>query len=168
MKIKKILQRSTATKDRIIEAMELSNKKQIDISRDTGIAKGTVSNYINGRYEPKPEAVAKLAKSLGVSEMWLMGYDVPMRKAKFDNAYEENPYLLDISDDMDTLEVDDQIYARNWMREFAKSPEKMKTSPAEPELSEGERMLLDLFRRVPEDQQELVLQMIRAALSTQK
>ena len=32
------------------------------------------------------------------------------------------------------------------------------------ELSEGERMLLELFNQVPEDQQELVLQMIRVAL----
>ena len=38
--------------------------------------------------------------------------------------------------------------------------------PEEPMLSEGEKMLLDLFRRVPEDQQQLVLQMIRAALNT--
>lgn len=32
------------------------------------------------------------------------------------------------------------------------------------QLTEGEQMLLDLFNRVPEDQQKLVLQMIRAAL----
>ena len=37
-------------------------------------------------------------------------------------------------------------------------------SPSEPQLTEGEKMLLDLFNRVPEDQQQLVLQMIRAAL----
>ena len=37
-------------------------------------------------------------------------------------------------------------------------------SPSQPELTEGEKMLLDLFNRVPEDQQQLVLQMIRAAL----
>jgi transcriptional regulator with XRE-family HTH domain len=41
-------------------------------------------------------------------------------------------------------------------------------SPSEPQLTEGEKMLLDLFNRVPEDQQQLVLQMIRAALSTQE
>ena len=41
-----------------------------------------------------------------------------------------------------------------------------KTSPVEPELSEGEKMLLDLFRQVPEGQQQLVLGMIRAALNT--
>lgn len=37
-------------------------------------------------------------------------------------------------------------------------------SPSEPQLTEGEKVLLDLFNRVPEDQQQLVLQMIRAAL----
>lgn len=31
-------------------------------------------------------------------------------------------------------------------------------------LTEGEKVLLDLFNRVPEDKQQLVLQMIRAAL----
>lgn len=41
-------------------------------------------------------------------------------------------------------------------------------SPAEPQLTEGEKVLLDLFNRVPKDQQQLVLQMIRAALGTQE
>ena len=41
-------------------------------------------------------------------------------------------------------------------------------SPSEPNLSEGEKMLLELFRRVPEEQQTLVLQMIRAALGNPK
>lgn len=41
-------------------------------------------------------------------------------------------------------------------------------SPSERQLTEGEQMLLDLFNRVPEDKQQLVLQMIRAALGTQE
>ena len=44
--------------------------------------------------------------------------------------------------------------------------EEQKNPPEEPKLSEGEKMLLELFRRVPDDQQKLVLQMIRAALNT--
>ena len=40
--------------------------------------------------------------------------------------------------------------------------------PEEPRLSEGEKILLDLFNRVPKDKQELVLHMIRAALDTPK
>ena len=41
-------------------------------------------------------------------------------------------------------------------------------SPSEPQLTEGEKMLLDLFNRVPKDKQQLVLQMIRAALGNQE
>ena len=47
-------------------------------------------------------------------------------------------------------------------------PAKNENSPTEPELNEGERVLLDLFRRVPEEQQQLVLDMIRAALGSPK
>lgn len=41
-------------------------------------------------------------------------------------------------------------------------------SPTIEELSEGEKAILELFNRVPEDQQKLVLQMIRAALGSQQ
>lgn len=41
-------------------------------------------------------------------------------------------------------------------------------SPSEPVLTEGEKVLLDLFRRVPNDKQQLVLQMIRVALGNQE
>lgn len=43
-----------------------------------------------------------------------------------------------------------------------------KNSPAKPELSEGEKLLLELFNRVPEERQEMVLQMIRVALGQQE
>lgn len=41
-------------------------------------------------------------------------------------------------------------------------------SPEEPKLTEGEKILIDLFRRVPEEQQELVLRMIQSALGNPK
>lgn len=45
------------------------------------------------------------------------------------------------------------------------SDNKKINSPEKNNLSEGEKMLLDLFRQVPEDQQQLVLGMIRVALN---
>lgn len=42
-----------------------------------------------------------------------------------------------------------------------------KVSPSEPILTEGEQVLLDLFRRVPEDKQRMLLDMIRVALGNQ-
>ena len=41
-----------------------------------------------------------------------------------------------------------------------------KKSSSDDELTEGEKMLLDLFRQVPVEQQQLVLQMISVALKT--
>ena len=46
--------------------------------------------------------------------------------------------------------------------------EEKESSPNELKLTEGEMAMVELFRLVPEDKQQLVLQMIRAALSTQK
>lgn len=45
---------------------------------------------------------------------------------------------------------------------------KQKNTPEEPKLTEGEKVLLDLFRQVPESQQKLVLQMISVALKTKE
>ncbi len=58
--------------------------------------------------------------------------------------------------------------AFNVSQEYLMGWEEKKDSPAEPQLNEGEKMLLDLFNRVPEDQQQLVLQMIRAALGSRE
>ena len=46
--------------------------------------------------------------------------------------------------------------------------DKKEDSPSELPLTEGEKILLDLFRKVPEDSQQMVLQMIRAALGNQE
>lgn len=50
-------------------------------------------------------------------------------------------------------------YLMGWKEESEKNLPQDKQ-----DLSEGEKALLELFNRVPEDQQKLVLQMIRAAL----
>lgn len=57
--------------------------------------------------------------------------------------------------------------AFNVSQEYLMGWDEKKDSPSELQLSEGEKVLLDLFNRVPEDQQQLVLQMIRAALGSQ-
>lgn len=42
------------------------------------MALSLISRYIKGDWEGKQSAVYELAKALGVTEAWLMGYDVPM------------------------------------------------------------------------------------------
>ena len=72
--------RVETTSNRIKEAMMLVCKTQADLVRETGLNKSTISRYVKGEIEPKQIAIAKLALSLNVSEMWLWGYDVPMVK----------------------------------------------------------------------------------------
>ena len=74
--------RISSSSDRIKEAMGIANKTQADLVKETGLNKSTISRYLSGVCEPKQKAVAKLALSLNVSEMWLWGYDVPMEKKK--------------------------------------------------------------------------------------
>jgi transcriptional regulator with XRE-family HTH domain len=70
-------ERKALTKDRLLEAMREIGKSQADLVRDTGLNRGTISRYLSGAVEPRHEATHKLAKALGVSEMWLFGYDAP-------------------------------------------------------------------------------------------
>lgn len=72
--------RITSTSARLKEAMYAANKTPADLARETGLNKSTLSRYLSGVIEPKQNAIAKLASSLMVSEMWLWGYDVPMVK----------------------------------------------------------------------------------------
>ena len=116
--------KTESTAERLLKILKRNNIKQADLSRATGISRGAISNYVQGRYEPKSDVVNKMAKALDCSEMWLWGYDVPMRRA-------------------DTV------------------------SPAEPTLTEGEKMLLDMFRQIPEDAQKMYLEVLRAALKNQ-
>lgn len=54
-------------------------------------------------------------------------------------------------------------YLMGWKEE-----EDKKDSPNDLPITEGEKMLLNLFRKIPESDQEMVLQMIRVALGNRE
>jgi repressor LexA len=74
-------ERVALTKDRLREAMRTAGMKQADLVRETGLNRGTISRYLSGEVEPRQVAAHKLAVALGVSEMWLFGYEVPMPRS---------------------------------------------------------------------------------------
>lgn len=45
--------------------------------------------------------------------------------------------------------------------------EEKKNSPSEPQLTEGEQLMLELFRKIPVDRQPAALELLRAALKMQ-
>lgn len=64
--------------NRLNKAITIRNIKPIELSEKTGIDKSKISSYMSGRYKAKQDGVYLLAQALNVSEVWLMGYDVPM------------------------------------------------------------------------------------------
>ncbi len=68
------------TGDRLKLAMDKQNIKQSDLSKQTGIGKSAISQYLSYKVSPKQDKIFLLAKELNVSEAWLMGYDVPMER----------------------------------------------------------------------------------------
>ena len=87
------LQRIATTAERLQQAMAEAKLKQIDVVRITGMHKGTLNNYVKGKYEPKSNAISKLAKALDVSEMWLWGYDVPKQRSE---GQKKNDQLVEL------------------------------------------------------------------------
>lgn len=66
--------------DRLRTAMDARGVRAIDLARDTGLSKARISQYTNGIYVPKADAMHKLARALDVADLWLEGYDVPMER----------------------------------------------------------------------------------------
>lgn len=67
---------------RLQEALSLRNMKQVDLVEKTKFSKSKISQYVNGVYQPKPDALFAIAKALNVSEGWLMGEDVPIERSE--------------------------------------------------------------------------------------
>lgn len=67
--------------NRFRQALEMRGKKPADVSRETGIAKSSLSEYLKGKYEPKQDKIFLIAKSLSVNPGWLMGVDIEMNPA---------------------------------------------------------------------------------------
>ena len=78
--MKKTEERRVELKDRLREAMNARGMKAVDLCEKTGIPKGAISYYLAGKSSPKADRVHLLSKALGVSEAWLMGFDIPMAR----------------------------------------------------------------------------------------
>lgn len=68
-------------KDRLQQALDQKGWKAVDLVDATEVPKGAISYYLAGKSKPKADRLYTIAQALGVSEVWLLGYDVPMGRA---------------------------------------------------------------------------------------
>lgn len=67
------------------------------------------------------------------------------------------------------LEVIEKLAnAFNVSQEYLMGWDEQKSSPTEPQLSEGEKLMLKLFRQIPVDRQPEALELLRVALKMQQ
>ena len=71
--------------ERLKQAMEYRNFRQVDLVMKTKINKGTISNYLSGKYEPKMVNTILIAEALDINPLWLLGHD--------DVSMENDPYV---------------------------------------------------------------------------
>lgn len=76
---------------RLKQIMSDRNLRQVDIIRlaepyckefNLKLTKSDMSQFVSGKVEPGQWKLSILGKALNVSEVWLMGYDVPMERTE--------------------------------------------------------------------------------------
>lgn len=81
---------------RLAVVMAEKNIKAAELSRLTGISKPRLSQYKNGVYVPKADAICAMARALGVSEAYLLGTtDIP--EARSGGKYKVLPIIGQIA-----------------------------------------------------------------------
>lgn len=79
---------------RLQKALDIREKKAVDVARDLNIPKSAMSQYLSGRTKKMDSVrIYLIAKYLDVSEAWLMGFDVPMERPL---EQKENDALVDL------------------------------------------------------------------------
>ena len=61
--------------ERLNSILQKRNLSQADLSKMTGIRSSSISDWLNGKYEPKQDKISTIAEALNVSPVWLIGYD---------------------------------------------------------------------------------------------
>lgn len=61
--------------ERLNSILQKRNLSQADLSKMTGIRSSSISDWLNGKYEPKQDKISIIAEALNISPVWLIGYD---------------------------------------------------------------------------------------------
>ena len=65
--------------DRLLKVISEKGITASELSDASGVDRPSLSNYINGKYEPKQDKVYKIARALDVDPGWLMTGEEPRK-----------------------------------------------------------------------------------------
>lgn len=84
---------------RLRTAMDEKSISASELSKISGVDKGSLSNYINGKYAPKQDKVFRIAKALDVDAGWLMTGDEPRQIKPMPSSMPFHPDVINILDE---------------------------------------------------------------------
>ena len=173
---------------RLKELRNQANLSQQELSKIIGISKSSINMYERGEREPGLETVGAFADYFDVQTDYLLGKHDDKRSLKEGKKY--NRLIIQVLDDFRLIHgyeqkqmeafldwedmysdlKNDRILAdagmlktiQNMLDVIDKTKRKNKSSPTEPSLTEGEKMWLELYRRVSEDTRKLLIKMMNS------
>ena len=74
------------TAKRLQIAMNNVNITAQGLSNKSGVAKASISQYVNGSHKPSNISSGKMAMILNVNPLWLMGFNVPMNDVQSEHS----------------------------------------------------------------------------------
>lgn len=180
--------------NRIEDLCTENNESITTMCRESGASRASLSDLKVGRKQSlSAETLSKIAAHFGVSVDYLLGKDESdwcfafrqnLREAmsnhdSFDYAEAgvDQNWLYAVADGdipltfkiaCDVADILGESFDSLLGRDYINQANENENSPTEPKLSEGEIFLLELFRKIPREQQPIVLNMIKAALDSNK
>lgn len=126
--------------ERIKSLIEECGKSYQELEKITGIKKSSLQRYASGATAKIPlDVIEKLSRTFNVSKEYLMGWEE--ERTRFTHSMEVHSVATSILEQIN--------------------------SPDQMVLTEGEKMLIELFRQIPEDAQKMYLEVLRASLKNQ-
>ena len=88
--------------ERIKKLLNEKSMTQSDLARISGIRNSSISDYLSGKYEPKQDKIALIAKALNVSAAWLMGVDYINNSESTAQGYYTDPETAAYAEELRT------------------------------------------------------------------
>ena len=89
----KMNEKRVLLKDRLRKALEMREKKAVDLSKDLNIPKSAISQYLSGKSQQMDsERLFNICRYLDVNEAWMLGFNVQMER----EMQKKNDTLSDI------------------------------------------------------------------------
>ena len=141
---------------------------------DAGISKSLVTKWkTNGTEVPSPDVLKKLSTFFGVTPDYLLGYDVQSQIDKLSQQITQIKKEIRTASAERKVDLESTLFVLEESKEdlilahtlgVSSGKEQKKSPPDELVLTEGEKALIRLLRRVPAEEQPIVIEKILSAL----